>query len=96
MKIGLESTAYFEFDDFEAGMKKLRAHGYDGFDYQGVCNFEHSPIYKMTEGAAERYLIEVKECAAANGLEIFSTSYAGWPGKIALWATFSAPSGIYV
>ena len=78
MKIGLESTAYFGFEDFEAGMKKMRSHGYDGFDYQGIANIENSPVFKMTEGAAERYLTEVKECAAANGLEIYQL-HGVWP-----------------
>ena len=78
MKIGIESTAYFGYYNFEEGMKQLRSHGYDGFDYQGVCNIGQSPIYKMTEGEAERYLTEVKECAAANELEIHQL-HGVWP-----------------
>ena len=78
MKIGIESSAYFGFYDFESGMKKLRSHGYEGFDYQEVSNIGQSPIYKMTEGEAERHLSEVKECAAANELEIYQL-HGVWP-----------------
>ena len=78
LKTGILSTAYFGFNDFEQGMKKLRSHGYDGFDYQGLVSIVNSPIYTMSEGAAERYLTEVKDCAKANGLEIYQL-HGAWP-----------------
>ena len=78
LKTGIISTAYFGFDDFEQGMKKLRSHGYDGVDYQGFCSIANSPIYKMAEGEAERYLTEVKDCADDNGLEIHQL-HGVWP-----------------
>lgn len=56
----------------------MRAHGYDGIDYQGLCSIENSPLYKMPEGELERYLIEFKECAHANGLQIHQL-HGVWP-----------------
>jgi sugar phosphate isomerase/epimerase len=78
LKTGIISTAYFGFKNFEQGMKKCRAHGYDGIDYQEFVSVENSPIYKMKEGEAERYLTELKDCADANGLEIYQL-HGAWP-----------------
>ena len=78
LKTGILSTAYFGFDDYEAGMKKLRSHGYDGVDYQGLGSIENSPLYKMTDGEFERYLTEVGACAKDNGLEIHQL-HGVWP-----------------
>lgn len=32
MRIGILSTAYFEFDDYAAGFARMRMHGYDCVD----------------------------------------------------------------
>lgn len=71
LKIGLESTAYFGFDDYETGMPLLKSHGYDGFDYQELGSVPNSPLYKMSDEDFKAYLTKVKECAQKNGLEIY-------------------------
>ena len=71
LKIGLESTAYFGFDDYERGMPLLKSHGYDGFDYQELGSVPNSPLYKMSDEDFKAYLTKVKECAQKNGLEIY-------------------------
>ena len=78
IKTGILSTAYFGFDDFSSGMEKIRAHGYDCIDYQEFARFAESPLYKLTDGEFERYLTEVKACAAENGLEIWQL-HGVWP-----------------
>lgn len=71
IKTGILSTAYFGFDDFEAGMSLMKAHGYDGFDYQGFGSVPTSPLYKMTEEELFVYLDKIKACAQKNGLIIY-------------------------
>ena len=78
LKTGIISSAFFTIDDFESGMKKVREYGYDGVDYQELASIKDSPIYKMSESAAERYLIEVRDCAKANGVEIHQM-HGVWP-----------------
>ncbi len=71
LKIGIQSNAYFGFDDFERGMPVMKAHGYDGFDYQELASVPNSPLYKMSDEDFAAYLTKVKECAKKNGLEIY-------------------------
>lgn len=78
LKIGIKSDAYFGFEDYEAGMALMKEHGYDGFDYQGLGSLQHSPLYKMGDGEFVRYLTDIKDCAKANGLEIYQL-HGTWP-----------------
>ena len=71
LKIGIRSDAYFGFDNFEDGMRLMKEHGYDGFDYQGLASVPKSPLYKMSDAEMKAYLTKVKESAKANGLEIY-------------------------
>ena len=71
LKIGIQSNAYFGFDDFESGMRLMKAHGYDGFDYQELGSVPNSPLYKMSDAEMKAYLTKVKACARENGLEIY-------------------------
>ncbi|MBE5746991.1 MAG: sugar phosphate isomerase/epimerase [Clostridiales bacterium] len=70
LRIGIQSTAYFGFDDFEKGMPLLKGHGYDGFDYQELGSVPNSPLYKMSDEEMRAYLTKVRDCAQKNGLEI--------------------------
>lgn len=78
LKTGIISDAYFTFDTYEQGMHVMKAHGYDGIDYQGFGSIQNSPLYKMSDGELERYLTDVKDCASANGLEIHQL-HGAWP-----------------
>ena len=69
LKIGIESDAYFGFDDFEQGMHLMKEHGYDGFDYQELGSVPNSPLYKMSDDEMKAYLTKVKDCAKKNGLD---------------------------
>ena len=71
LKIGIESDAYFGFDDFERGMRLMKEHGYDGFDYQELGSVPSSPLYKMSDEEMKAYLTKVKDCAREIGLEIY-------------------------
>lgn len=71
LKIGIRSDAYFGFEDYAEGMALMKAHGYDGFDYQGLASVPNSPLYAMSDEEMKAYLTKVKDCAKANGLEIY-------------------------
>ena len=69
IKTGIPSNAYFEFDDYETGMALLKSHGYDCIDYQGLMQYAHSPLYKLTDDEYKAYLTKLGDCAQAHGLE---------------------------
>lgn len=71
LKTGIQSNAYFEFENYEAGMRLMKEHGYDGFDYQELGSVPRSPLYKMSDAEMKDYLTKVKECAKEIGLEIY-------------------------
>ena len=70
LKTGIQSTAYFAFDDYEGGMSLMKSHGYDCIDYQGFGSVPTSPLYKMTKEELGAYLDTLKACAQKNGLVI--------------------------
>jgi len=78
LKTGIISSAYFVHENYEEGMPVMKAHGYDSIDYQGFGSFQHSPLYKMSDGELECYLTNLKECAKANGLGIHQL-HGTWP-----------------
>jgi sugar phosphate isomerase/epimerase len=71
LKTGIQSNAYFGFENYEAGMRLMKEHGYDGFDYQELGSVPRSPLYKMSDAEMKDYLTKVKECAKEIGLEIY-------------------------
>lgn len=71
IKTGIQSTAYFDFDNLDGGMSLMKLHGYDGFDYQGLSSVPTSPLYKMSETERFSYLDTVKACAQKHGLLIY-------------------------
>ena len=78
LKTGIQSTAYFAFDDYEGGMSLMKSHGYDCIDYQGLGNIKDSPLYKMTEQELKTYLCALRDCAQEKGLE-FHQLHGIWP-----------------
>ena len=76
-KTGIMSTAYFDLNNFENGIAKMKAHGYDCMDYQNIvspfCN-----IFNYKEDEFERYFYEFGECAKTTGIEIFQM-HGLWP-----------------
>ena len=78
MKTGIVSDAYYTFDNYQQGMPLMKAHGYDGIDYQGFGSIKNSPLYKMAEGELVRYLTDMRDCAKANGLVIHQL-HGAWP-----------------
>ena len=78
LKTGIISDAYYTFDNYEKGMPVMKAHGYDSIDYQGFGSIKNSPLYKMSDGELERYLTDMKDCAAVNGLG-FHQLHGAWP-----------------
>lgn len=78
LKTGIISDAYFSFDNYKQGMPVMKAHGYDGFDYQGLGSIKKSPLYAMTDEEFKAYLTDLKHCAHENGLEIYQL-HGTWP-----------------
>ena len=78
LKTGIISDAYFSFDNYRQGIPVMKAHGYDGFDYQELGNYKNSPLYKMSDDEFEGYLTKVKNCAEKNGL-IIHQLHGTWP-----------------
>ena len=77
LKTGIESTAYFDTSDFETGLKKMKSHGYDCMDYQGV-SLPDSPFFSYSESAFERYFQELSQCAKETGIEVYQM-HGLWP-----------------
>ncbi len=78
LKTGIISDAYFSFDNFEKGMPVMKAHGYDGIDYQGLGSMKNSPLYKMSDEEFKTYLTDLNACAKRNGLVIYQL-HGTWP-----------------
>ena len=78
LKTGIISDAYFSFDNFEKGMPVMKAHGYDGIDYQGLGSMKNSPLYKMSDEEFKTYLTDLNACAKRNGLVIHQL-HGTWP-----------------
>ncbi|MBQ7770543.1 MAG: sugar phosphate isomerase/epimerase, partial [Clostridia bacterium] len=70
LKIGIQSYAYFGVEDYEQGMALMKAHGYDGFDYQEIASVPNSPLLKMSDEERKNYLSKVRQTAEKYGLEI--------------------------
>lgn len=78
LKTGIKSTAYLSFNDYEAGMQKMRAHGYDCIDYQGFLSYQASPLYKMSDAELKKYLTDFKNCAEKKHLKVWQL-HGCWP-----------------
>ncbi len=45
-KIGIETTPYISFCNYKEGFKKIKEHGFDCADYQGLINTDNE-IYSL-------------------------------------------------
>ena len=77
LKTGIKSTAYFGVSDYEKGLKKAKAHGYDCVDYQGVTS-PSSELFAYSDDLFEKYFKELGECAKDAGIEIHQM-HGLWP-----------------
>lgn len=77
MRIGLESSAYFELYDYEEGFKKLKEHGYSCIDYSELCK-RHSDLYTFNEDKYRGFLTEIGKSADKHDVEI-TQLHGLWP-----------------
>lgn len=77
LKIGIESSAYFDMYDYEEGLKKLKRHGYNCIDYQNLSD-SNCDLYKMNDMDFENYLRRLGETAKQNGVHIWQ-AHGKWP-----------------
>ena len=77
LKTGIVSSAYFGIEDYEQGIKKMKAHGYDCMDYQDLSS-SNSVFFTYGDGAFERYFKAFGACAKEAGVEIYQM-HGLWP-----------------
>ncbi len=79
MKTGIISDAYLNRYGIEAGLSRLRAHGYEAMDYQGFIRTD-SPLFSMSAGEFEQTLSHLKKNSDTAGIEIYQThGHWRWP-----------------
>lgn len=69
IKTGIISEAYFQWEDYERGLEKIKAHGYDCVDYNFMS--PALPIYSLSEKDYEASLRKIGDFAKKIGVEIF-------------------------
>lgn len=72
MKIGIESSAYFGIDGVEAGVARLKKHGYQAVDYQLFVDTENA-LFSMSDAEFDRRMKCDGELHRAMGVEISQT-----------------------
>ncbi|MBR2466277.1 MAG: sugar phosphate isomerase/epimerase [Clostridia bacterium] len=77
MKTSIVSTAYFTFRDYESGLAKLKAHGYDATDYQGLVKMD-SELYSLSNEEIRVFLTRVRASADKHGVDIKQV-HGLWP-----------------
>lgn len=77
IKIGIESDAYFRYENEKSGILKAKKHGYDCLDYQDLCD-KNSPILNLNDIAYKSYLKELQRMASDAGIE-FNQAHGLWP-----------------
>lgn len=70
MKIGTMSSSYIGRYGLEAGLEKMRNHGYETMDYQAFCNTE-AALFSTSEHEFEQRLTAERRAAQTAGIEIF-------------------------
>ena len=71
-KIGIGQTFYCNPYGFEQGLARMRAHGYEGIDYQEFVETE-TPLFQKTPQEFEQYLKQQAKAIAQAGLVIHQT-----------------------
>ena len=79
LKTGIVSSAYFQYNDYDVGLRQLKEDGYDCCDYHGFIHAV-SPLYRYDEEELQSYLAEVYQSAEKYGVE-FNQLHAQWPLK---------------
>lgn len=72
MKIAIKSNAYFDNNltqGFEQGLATMRAHGYDGFDFQGFIAMNDGLI-SLSQSEWEKKLNSLRTAAQNEGLYV--------------------------
>lgn len=69
MKVGITSY-YLDCYGLDAGMARMRAHGYESLDYSGMLSTD-SPLFSGTEAEFSAKLTAVRRAAEQNGISIF-------------------------
>ena len=72
MKTGIESGAYIARYGWEAGLERMKRHGYDTIDFD-MADTEHNPVYTLSSSELSRYIGEKSKLVRDSGLEIFQT-----------------------
>lgn len=81
LKTGIVSSAYFRYDDYEAGLIELKNDGYDCCDYHGFIHV-NSPLYSYDDHELKLYLSDILKAATKCGIH-FCQMHAPWPLKCA-------------
>ena len=77
LKTGIVSSAYFGIEDYEQGIQKMKAHGYDCMDYQDIMSCG-SVLFTYSDSDFERYYRDFGACAKDAGVEIYQM-HGLWP-----------------
>ena len=72
MKIGIESGAYLGRYGFDAGLARMKAHGYECLDYQDFANTD-LPMFGMNAHDFEAYLTDHRKKLEDAGIEVTQT-----------------------
>ena len=72
MKTGISSGAYIGRYGWEAGLERMKRHGFDTNDFD-MADTENNPLYKMNGVELSRYIGEKSKLVRSAGLEIFQT-----------------------
>lgn len=70
MKLGIMDTAYPGRYGMESGFERMKAHGYDGLDYQGFLSSRHER-FRLPEEAFRKELEAYRNAAEAAGLTVW-------------------------
>lgn len=76
MKTGIVSDAYIDRYGIDAGLARLRAHGYEAIDYQGFIRAECAPL-TLCEKEFEKTVSTLGTAVKAAGVEVYQ-AHAPW------------------
>lgn len=79
LKVGIESSAYFQLEDYENGFAKIRQHGYNCVDLNIAS--PSLALYSLSEREYESYLTKIAKSAKLNDMEIFQ-AHGLWGGDM--------------
>ena len=77
LKTGIRSNGYFGLEDYAIGLKKMKTHGYDCVDFQGLMS-PASELYQMQEKDFIAYCVDLKKAANEAGIELWQV-HSLWP-----------------